>query len=369
MAKRLLILNGLAISGVVLNHASSWVFIAMFWWTDQYLSVTVPNFDQMGSFQYYFLRLIEQLVAFSVPSFLFVSGFFIAFVAGKSPIAERWKIARMRIITLFIPYLIWSLLIIASELVLGENLTPLDILKMLVFGKASEPYYFVPLLIQLYLLSPCILSLAKKQWKLLIISAFLIQIFIQGIRYLELIGVESPAVDLFIQLTPSWLFVTKMFWFIFGVVIYLHLHQFVSGLDRFKVYLLGSWVALLFLGIFEWEALLRLSGKEWIPYYDTSLDTLYACSFILCYLAYSNISIPFAKDIGKVGGKSYGIYLIHSIFILYTARLIYHLAPGLLAYPLILFAILTVIGLGMPLLLMMITERTPLRRWYSYLYG
>jgi surface polysaccharide O-acyltransferase-like enzyme len=369
MAKRLLILNGLAICGVVLNHASSWGFIAMFWWTDQYLPVTVPNFDQMGSFSYYFLRLIEQLVAFSVPSFLFVSGFFIAFVAGKSPIAERWKIARMRIITLLIPYLIWSFLIIASVLLLGEKLTPLDILKMLAFGKASEPYYFVPLLIQLYLLSPLILSLAKKHWKLLTVSALLIQLFVQSMRYLDFIGVDSPAIDLFIQLTPSWLFVTKMFWFIFGVVIYLHLQQFVSWLDRFKICLLGSWVVLLFLGMVEWEALLHLSGQDWIPYYDTGLDTLYACAFILCYLAYSKISIPFAKDLGKVGGKSYGIYLIHSIFIMYTARLIYHIAPGVLAYPLILFAILTVVGLGMPLVLMAITERTPARRWYSYLYG
>ena len=369
MAKRLLILNGLAICGVVLNHASSWGFIAMFWWTDRYLPVAVPNFDQIGGLSYYVLRLVEQLIAFSVPSFLFVSGFFIAFVAAKSPLAERWKIAWKRILALLIPYLIWSLLTILGDTLLGAKIAPMNLLKMLVFGRAREPYYFIPLLIQLYLLSPLILAMAKKNWKILLAGAFLIQMFVQCLRYLELLGLESAALDMLIRFTPSWLFVTKVFWFVFGVVVYLHLQQFVPWLDRYKRILLVAWVAFLFIGMVEWEALLRLSGEEWIAYSDTALDTLYACAFILCFLAFSKLAIPFAKELGKVGGKSYGIYLMHTLFIEYTARLIYNLTPGVLAFPLILVAVLTVFGLGFPLALMAVTERTPLRRWYGYLYG
>jgi peptidoglycan/LPS O-acetylase OafA/YrhL len=193
--------------------------------------------------------------------------------------------------------------------------------------------------------------------------------FVQGLRYLELLGVESAALDMLIRLMPSWLFVTKVFWFVFGVVVYLHLQQFVSWLDRYKRYLLGALIAFLLLGMIEWEMLLRLSGEEWIAYTDTALDTLYAGAFILSFLAYSKLAIPFAKELGKVGGKSYGIYLMHTLFIEYTARVIYNLTPGILAFPLILVAVLTVFGLGFPLVLMAMTERSPLRRWYSYLYG
>jgi len=46
----------------------------MFWWTDRYLPVSVPNFDQFGGPSYYFYRVLEQLVIFMIPAFFFVSG-------------------------------------------------------------------------------------------------------------------------------------------------------------------------------------------------------------------------------------------------------------------------------------------------------
>jgi hypothetical protein len=47
MTRRLLYLSGLAIVGVILYHAVGWGFVGMFWWTDRYAPVTVPNFDQI----------------------------------------------------------------------------------------------------------------------------------------------------------------------------------------------------------------------------------------------------------------------------------------------------------------------------------
>ena len=46
MNKRLLMLSGLAITAVAVNHAANWGFIALFWWTDRYRAVAVPNYDQ-----------------------------------------------------------------------------------------------------------------------------------------------------------------------------------------------------------------------------------------------------------------------------------------------------------------------------------
>jgi hypothetical protein len=75
MIKRLLYMNGLATIAVILFHASGWGFIAMFFWADQYRTVASPNFDLIGSLPYFALRVIEQIVSFGVPAFLFVSGF------------------------------------------------------------------------------------------------------------------------------------------------------------------------------------------------------------------------------------------------------------------------------------------------------
>ena len=76
--RRLLILNGLAIIGVILFHAAGWGFVAIFAWSDRYMPVMETVSDQRGSAPYNALRLVEQLVVFSIPAFLFVSGFFIA---------------------------------------------------------------------------------------------------------------------------------------------------------------------------------------------------------------------------------------------------------------------------------------------------
>ena len=68
MYRRVFLLMGLAIVAVVCNHAAGWGYTAMFWWTDRYRPVTVPNFDQTGTLPYYGLLLLKQLTLFSVPA-------------------------------------------------------------------------------------------------------------------------------------------------------------------------------------------------------------------------------------------------------------------------------------------------------------
>ena len=97
MVSKLLKLNGLAILGTVVNHMHGWGLIAMFLWTYRYQQVTVPNFDQVGSYAYYFLRIIEQLIAFSIPAFLLVSGFFISFSTQRNKNTVSWHYVFIRI--------------------------------------------------------------------------------------------------------------------------------------------------------------------------------------------------------------------------------------------------------------------------------
>jgi peptidoglycan/LPS O-acetylase OafA/YrhL len=75
------------------------------------------------------------------------------------------------------------------------------------------------------------------------------------------------------------------------------------------------------------------------------------------------------KAISQIGTKSFGVYLVHSLALIYTSKVIYHLVPALLGAQWLLQPILFAAGLGIPLLLMEITARTPARRFYSYLFG
>ena len=111
------------------------------------------------------------------------------------------------------------------------------------------------------------------------------------------------------------------------------------------------------------------SGQSWIAPQETIIDNLYAAMFLLSFLAFEQVRLPMADKMSYLGSKSYGIYLVHSPVIEYTARVIYHLIPVLLSFQLLFQSSLWVAGLGVPLLLMAIVNRSPFRRFYNYLFG
>jgi peptidoglycan/LPS O-acetylase OafA/YrhL len=370
MIKRLLLLNGLATLGVVLYHSSSWGFIAMFWWTDRYLPVTVPNFDQLGSFSYYALRVIEQLIVFSIPAFLFVSGFFVAVATGRSRSTVEWKLVGTRIKNLVIPYLIWTVLIFAGEFVQGRTYSPIEYLGGFVFGRATPAFYYIPLLCQLYLLSPGLVPIAKTRWKWLLVGTALIQLVAQGLLYPDMLGVEHPVLNsLTVILTPPWFFPRRIFWFAFGLVAGFHLQELKRWLARVKWGLLIALVLLIPLCILEFEVLLASSGQDWIAPRETLLDSLCAGSFLLCFLAFDKLSLPFSRAIGEIGARSFGVYLAHSTVLELGARATYHIAPWIMASQALFQPLLVTLGLGIPLLIMAAVNKSPAHRVYHFLFG
>lgn len=369
MIRRLLLLNGLAAIGAVANHATGWGFTALFWWTDRYLPVTVPNFDQLGSSSYYFVRAIEQFIMFAVPAFLFVSGFFIAFAAGRKSNVE-WSVIVARARTLVIPYLLWSTLIILFNVAQGARYTPQAFVSTLLFGRAADPYYYVPLLLQFYLLSPLVIvPLAKKNWRLLLATAVIIQLIAMGATYAGYLGVETPLTQSISRATPNWFFPQHALWFSIGVIVGFNLAPFKAWLQRIKWGLAAGVFFFYILAFIEFEWLLRRSGQEWLPPGFTIIDVFYALSFIFAFMAFEKVKLPRQTQLSDVGAKSYGIYLVHAPVLEVVSRLSYHFVPGLLGVQLLFQPILIIAGLMIPLLLMNIQNRTPARRYYQYVFG
>jgi probable poly-beta-1,6-N-acetyl-D-glucosamine export protein len=370
MIRRLLQLNGLAIMGVVLNHTIGWGFVAMFWWTHQYLPVSVPNFDQMGTPAYYSLRTAEQIVIASIPIFLFVSGFFVAVATGRNNSTIGWSTVGRRIVALFIPYVLWSVIIFTVDFVLlGERHAPLHYLLLLGVGGATEAYYYVPLLIQLYLLSPFLVPLAKQHWKMLLGVTLLMQVYVQLADYQILVDESLWLMGNNWIRAYSWSFPGYIFWFSFGTVVGFHLTQFKEWLARYKWVLLPASILMLPLGMLEWELLLHLSGQEWLAPVRVFSDELFSGTLILCFLAFSNFTLPFSGRLSELGTKSYGIYLVHSLVLVWTAKIIYRFEPWILSNQLLYQPILFALGLGIPLLLMELVRRSPVRKYYQYIFG
>jgi surface polysaccharide O-acyltransferase-like enzyme len=128
-------------------------------------------------------------------------------------------------------------------------------------------------------------------------------------------------------------------------------------------------VVVFVVGMVEWEALLRASGQAWIGSEETLVDQVYSALLLVVFLGFERMTLPMTRAISYIGTKSFGIYLVHSLALTYTAKLIYHLVPQLLGVQWILQPILITAALGIPLLLMEIVARSPARRFYSYLFG
>lgn len=371
MVRRLLLLNGLAVVAMVLNHATGWGFTAMFWWVHRYLPVESPNFEQMGSAGYYALLLLQQMIMFGVPTFLFVSGFFIAIATGRQNLKGSWRLIRSRILYLLAPYLVWSLLVFVADYAEGERQSLAGYANLLMTGRTTPAYYFIPLLIQLYLLSPLLVRAAKRYPRALLAGTLAVQLGVRVVVYLDTWGVNLGGAEQIMPLTGSWFFPGHLFWFSAGVVVGFNpaVFQQVAVRGR-KLFLVGA-LLLLPLGMLEWQRILASADQPWIPIRETLLDSLYAAFFILAFMGYESARIPFSEPLEKLAGKSFGVYLVHSPALQFGARAIYFVAPWLLGNVILLQLVLSVIGLGIPLLAMAAVDLkwSPVRRSYRYLFG
>jgi peptidoglycan/LPS O-acetylase OafA/YrhL len=365
--KKLLILNGLAITAVVMNHAAHWGFTSIFWWAHSFRPVESPNFDMVGSPAYWALSIILQLTIFSVPAFIFASGFFVAY-AAKGPKAKfTWKMVQVRVVSLLIPYLVWSLVIFVGDYLQGFSKTPLEYLRLLLIGDAVDAYFFVPLLIQLYILSPLLVPLAKSHWKLLLVVALLLQLFAQALVYRDMLDANLPV--LASLSIPKWVFVRMGFYFVFGLVVGLRLEEFKNFLARTKWYFLAVALVALLLAIVEYHAFAIDSDGVWVGDFGSLLNSIFAVSLIASYFAFDLAPLSKASQLPKMGRRSYGIYLLHQPILTLLSKILYHVAPGIFAYQVLYFLLLVAVGLGLPYAVMEIVSRTPLRRYYKYLFG
>jgi membrane-bound acyltransferase YfiQ involved in biofilm formation len=168
---------------------------------------------------------------------------------------------------------------------------------------------------------------------------------------------------------PKWLFVAQLFWFALGVVAGIEQQALRAMLVRTRRVWPAAALALCAIGVVEWELLLRSAGSPWRENRITLVDGAYALCVIMTFLAFVDLKLPAAAWLADIGSRSFGIYLAHGVVMDYGARALYHWAPWVLGRQLVLQPIIIGLGLGLPLLAMVVVRRTPLRSVYSYIFG
>jgi peptidoglycan/LPS O-acetylase OafA/YrhL len=352
MLKQLSMLNGLAIFAAVLNHATSYGYIAMFWWVDQYRAVTPPNYDQLGTPAYYGLVALQALTLFCVPAFLFAAGYFVAY-AARSGSGLTWKMVRARVTRLLWPYLIWSTLRFLLDPALQQEFV--------------VPYYFIVVLIQFYLLSPFIVRLAKERPRLLLLSTGIAQIVSSAVLVYLQIAADNSSRSVFSYI--GWLFIWFVFYFPFGVVAGLYWTAIRDWIVRFKWLWVVLAVVLGVVSILEdiWLRQITQAPPAWQA--ATFTSNLYALAFVLAFVSFNLSKAQGTRLLNWLGAHSYGIYLAHYLFISLIARLYRRLTPALLSQQVLFVIVLAITDIGLVALMMEAVARTPARRVYRYLFG
>ncbi|AWN24549.1 acyltransferase [Deinococcus irradiatisoli] len=145
--------RGLAILEVVLHHSSG----------------AARRYAEDGSAVLIFLNVLNRVLHFAVPGFLFLS----AAVLTRSLLArpDFGRYVWRRVVRGAWPYLLWTLLYVAWSAWLGDRpwndlLRPDKWLLWLAYGKGNFHLYFLLVALQTYLLLPFLLPLARRRLRL-----------------------------------------------------------------------------------------------------------------------------------------------------------------------------------------------------------
>jgi peptidoglycan/LPS O-acetylase OafA/YrhL len=365
MIKRLSILNGFAIIAVVLNHAAGLGQQSIFLSTGINNATSTANWDQLGSFTYYLFIIIRQIANFSVPSFFFISGYFIVYVLRGSKDNNR-SVIISRLKNLIIPYLIWSLVYFGGQYVVGKPENPIEYILSLFSIGGPGPFWFIPPLCLFTLLAIFITPLVKANWKRLLLVVFLVQLAAKSIFYTYLFHV--PGSDVFMRLVPFYSPLNSICFFTFGIVIGQNFAAIKEILVKYQKLIIIALVTTALLNIIESDFLIRYTLDINInAYFGTLTFDLFAWTFLLMFVTVDQV--PQVKFISWIGGKSYGIYLLHFMAMEIILKFVTKFAPQMLATQVLFQPLIIVAGLGVPLAIMVLVAKSPVRRYYRFLFS
>jgi len=369
VVRRLLLLAGLAAICVVIHHATTWIVTAIVWWADKYAPVQVPDQSWLGTGRYYGVRILDQLVFFPVPAFLFVSGYFVSMAAGRADDRTRWKILLNRCLWLAVPYLIWSIIILGMRRLDGAVFGVEEVLRKLLNGGATGPFYYVPMLIGLYLLSFWLVPVVRFRPAAALGISMVIAAVVILLRYPLILHPGEPILPRPLQLLSNWNLPKYAPWFIGGILAESYLDRFRSELHRWRRHIFFGVLLLGALGFAESEILRMASGRDWLPADVTMLNMFFALLLLLSLLAIEIPESALTARLRTLGTMSFGIYLMHVLVLEVTARGLVHLAPRLLGATAFLYILLATAGVAIPVATMYVVKHSPLRGAYRFLFG
>ena len=249
-----------------------------------------------------FLIAYCQLFYFAVPAFLFISGYWLP----PKPInsLEEYKVFLLRKLSrIFIPYLVWSVVIIGYDAVRTADCNVFLITYKLLTGGAVSPFYFIILIAQLYVLAPILQYLNRKSYTLIWILLF---------NIIALLALYFSYVFNIIGYLPAFKpFYTWIFFFQLGLWAANHDIKKIITPKTQKLIIPALILSLLISEAETMFLLTKYPDQLFSTYAIKYSSFLYSACVIFWFLSIREKFKYPPKFLTKLGGYSFGIFLIH----------------------------------------------------------
>lgn len=304
--KEIQYLRGFAIIAVIIIHTSDYA---------SNLNLSVLSIANL------FLNYISR---FAVPLFVLLSGIVLSLKYNTSMSIKPFYIKRMK--SILPQYLFFSLfyLIVPLSLHMGSlTIPPISkIFSSILLANSSGHLWFIPMIIQFYLLYPYLISMYEKTNNVKVF--ILISAIIQNIWLIINKGLFSSCLNDNILNITQFIFLSHLFYFILGIYVgrnYIEIKSFVVSLKWTLSHLFILSTIIIYGFIIK--CFINVGTISKIPSYCFGIVyMLHPIYFPVIFSILLIISIKL-KDVNKVyssvifnlGNYSFGIYLIHALFL------------------------------------------------------
>lgn len=379
------LLRGIAAIAVVAHHAAQYGITALTYWAHRFDSnLPVPNFTWLGTATEYGLTATIQLTIFSVPLFLFASGFFVGYATRGNRLNATWPVIRGWLKWLLWPFAVWmaiSTLLYVLEVKASPTGRLPEVASFL--AQRFNQYGFVTVIAQLLLLAPALVWLTAKHPRLLlgfsVASTVTNSVLYYGL-YFDYVGITAiqtkhvwSAWSPFAWLSPApWLL-----YFALGLALSTAGEPVRARLRANRRLLIAGLVLVAVLALLESEFIHGLDQRRFptgtayqaFPEMWKASSVVYTVIAVVTFYAWDWGRGSLQRLLERLGTYSYAVFLAQFAILEYGTKVVYHMAPQLFAYQLIFQVVLVGAGVGIPALLMSLAATNGTRRYRKYVFG
>jgi peptidoglycan/LPS O-acetylase OafA/YrhL len=251
-------------------------------------------------------------MAFSVPLFIFLSGYSLYSLYGKKDV-NVLTFTKKRVLNTIIPYLVWSFIYYNIYTIIGINYTHKLFLRNLVLGKMSYHLYFIPIIIQFYIIFMIIRKIVNTISPYIVISGTIIIFVTYYYKFKNMVTfLHMPFSDRF--------FMTYLPFFILGIYMSIYSKYINSLIAKINIFIIGI-LTILFYSIANINYYVKNSPMLLKTPFIWTIYCLITIVFL--YIISKEISKYFPKNIlVKLSKLTMTVYFCHPIVLLFINKLI-----------------------------------------------